>query len=187
VRIGEEYIRPRVELNTIVVVTNDFERQQQIWTTMLSRQPIEIGDQFKLTRREVPDGRGNIFLPVMYMFGGGGEVTRVNLYIAIIPEAPIKKFLDRRGKKVAYHNMTSFVTRDRMHEYWKQLEQAGFAMVDPKPYLQTPTGNYFFFVHPISTHQVLCEFVSIFVRDEAGRMVYDHSDSSLHLVAPEVQ
>ena len=182
----EEYLRPRVELNTIVVATNEFQKQQQIWTSMLSEKPIEIGDQFRMERKEVHDGRGDIFVPVCYMFGRGAEVTRINMYIAINPGAPINKFLARRGKTVIYHNMTCFVTRDKMHQYWKQLEEAGFVMVDPKPLLLADTGNYFFFVHPISAHGVTCEFVSIFTRDEAGRMRYDFSDSEVYLVPPEM-
>jgi hypothetical protein len=186
INITEEYLRPRVELNTIVVATNEFERQQQIWTAMVSEKPREMGDQFRLERGEVHDGRGDIFVPVFYMFGSGAEVTRVNMYTAINPDGPINKFLTRKGKGLVYHNMTSFVTRDKIHQYWKQLEEAGIAMVDPKPLLLTSTGNYFFFVHPISTHGVTCEFVSIFTRDEAGRMRFDFSDSEVYWVPPEM-
>jgi hypothetical protein len=186
INVTEEYLRPRVEMNTIVTVTNEFEREQQIWASMLGRAGVEIGDQHTLTRKKVVDGRGNIFVPVSYMFGDGAEVTRVNFYIAVNPDAPINKHLARRGKTVAYHNITSFVTRDKMHQYWKQLEEAGFAMIDPKPYLMAATGNYFFFVHPISAHGVLLEFVSIFTR-EKGVMRFDHSDSEILMVPPEMR
>jgi hypothetical protein len=186
VNITEEYIRPRVELNTIVTVTSDFERGQQTWTSMIGQAPIEIGDQHNLIRLEVVDGRGDVFVPVSYIFGDGEEVTRVNYYNAINPGAPINKHLDRKGKSTAYHGITSFVTRDKFHLYWKQLEEAGFAMVDPKPYLQKATGNYFFFVHPISAHGVVLEFVQIFTR-EKGAMRYDNSDSELLMVSPELR
>jgi hypothetical protein len=186
INFPEEYLRPRVELNTIVTVTSDFEKGQQIWTSMIGQAPIEIGDQHTLVRDKVVDGRGNIFVPVSYIFGDGADVTRVNYYIAINPGAPIIKHLTRREKNVsAYHNVTSFVTRDKFHLYWKQLEEAGFAMVDPKPYLMKATHNYFFFVHPISAHGVLLEFVSIFTR-EKGVMRFDHSDSEIIMVPPDL-
>lgn len=187
INVSEEYLRPRVEMNTIVTVTatSEFERQQQVWSTMLNRQPVETGDQHTLLRNSVVDGRGNIFVPVAYMFGDGAEVTRVNFYMAVNPEAPINKHLANRGKTVAYHNVTSFASRDKFHLYWKQLEEAGFAMVDPKPYLLKATGNYFFFVHPISAHGVLFEFVSIFTR-ENGVMIFDHSDSEILMVPPDL-
>lgn len=186
INVTEEYLRPRVEMHTIVAVTNEFEREQQVWTSLLGRAPVEGGDQHTLTRKKVVDGRGNIFVPVLYIFGDGAEITRVNFYNAVNPDAPINKHLARKGKSVAYHNMTSFVTRDKMHLYFKQLEEAGFAMVDPKPYLLGATGNYFFFVHPISTHGVLLEFVSIFTRDQ-GVLRFDHSDSDILMVPPDLR
>jgi hypothetical protein len=92
-----------------------------------------------------------------------------------------------RGQEVMYHNICSYVTRDRVHEYWNKLEAAGFAMVDPKPMLhkERGNGNYFYFVHPISTHGVLCEIVSFYVMDENNRLRYDWTDSRMHIVPPE--
>jgi len=89
---------------------------------------------------------------------------------------------------VMYHNICSYVTRDRVHEYWRRLEEAGFAMVDPKPLLNSGSGNgnYFFFVHPISTHGVLYEIVSAYVMDEENRLSYDWSDSETYIVPPQV-
>jgi hypothetical protein len=64
-------------------------------------------------------------------------------------------------------------------------------MVDPKPLLNVGegNGNYFFFIHPISTHGVVCEFVSIwdFPEDETfGHQVYDWSDVETYMVPPDV-
>jgi hypothetical protein len=87
-----------------------------------------------------------------------------------------------------YHNICAYVTRDRVHDYWQRLEEAGFAMVDPKPMLNTESGNgnYFYFVHPISTHGVLYEVVSSYVMDEANRLHYDWSDTTTYLVSPGI-
>ncbi len=94
----------------------------------------------------------------------------------------------RRGKNAMYHNAAGYIVRDRVHEYWKLLEKEGFAMVDPKPFLNTNrgNGNYFFFVHPISTHGVLWEFVSMISRDEATRARYDWEGAETYLVPPDI-
>ena len=86
------------------------------------------------------------------------------------------------------HNSACYVTRDRVHEYFDQLEEAGFSMVDPKPALNTNkgNGNYFFFIHPRSAHGVLWEVVSVFTRDSDVRARYDFSDTSTYLVPPEL-
>jgi hypothetical protein len=70
-----------------------------------------------------------------------------------------------------YHNICSYVTRDRTQEYWKLLDGSGFAMVDPKPLLnkESGNGNYFYFVHPFSTHGVLFEIVSSYTMDKENR------------------
>jgi hypothetical protein len=184
--ITETYLRPRVELNTIVTTTNDSSKQKQVWMDMLERNPREMGNQFRLERDVVVDGRGNIFHPVMFIFGRGGEdVTRVNMYHAVNPEGPINRFLTQSGKSLRYHCMTAFVTRDRTHEYWSQLEEAGFGMLDPKPVFLTSTGNYFWFVHPKTLHGVLLELVSIFKR-ENDKMRFDWSDSDGGFVSPDI-
>ena len=87
-----------------------------------------------------------------------------------------------------FHNLAGYVTRDRVHEYFRQLEDAGFAMVDPKPALNknSGNGNYFFFVHPISAHSVLWEFISVFIRDETIKAKFDWSDTTINMVPPEV-
>jgi hypothetical protein len=47
-----------------------------------------------------------------------------------------------------------------------------------------------FFIHPLSTHGVVCEFVSVwnFPRDKSGEayMVFDWSDSKVFMVSPDV-
>ena len=96
--------------------------------------------------------------------------------------------MDRRGKNVLYHNICAYVTRDQVHKYWNQLEESGFAMVDPKPMLNSNSGNgnYFFFVHPLSTHGVLYEVVSAYNMDPSGELKYDWSDTETYLVPPDV-
>jgi hypothetical protein len=65
-------------------------------------------------------------------------------------------------------------------------------MVDPKPLLNTGegNGNYFFFIHPNSTHGVVCEFVSLWnpPKDPASEahMIFDWSDSKIFMVTPDV-
>ncbi len=181
----EEYQRPGVALKSIMVTVNEFETQQQIWSSILSRPAVHVGDIFTNEHAEVNDGRGNIFVPVRYQFPGGGGI---NLYCALNEDAPINKVMARRGSHAMYHNSAGYIVRDRVHEYWKQLEEAGFAMVDPKPLLNRNrgNGNYFFFVHPMSTHGVLWEFVSLITRDEATRARYDWGGTETYMVSPDI-
>ena len=88
-----------------------------------------------------------------------------------------------------FHNLAAYGTRGKVHEYYRQLEESGFAMVDPKPALNKVkgNGNYFFFVHPISTYGVLWEFVSLFYRDEQGKACYDWADTDIYMVPPSVK
>jgi hypothetical protein len=185
VSITEEYQRPGVALKSIMVTVHEFEKQQQIWSSILSQPAVHIGDLYTNERAEVNDGRGNIFVPVRYQFSGGGGI---NLYCAVNEDAPINKVMARRGRQAMYHNAAGYIVRDRVHECWKQWEEAGFAMVDPKPLLNTNrgNGNYFFFVHPMSTHGVLWEFVSLTTRDEATRASYDWSDTEIFMVSPDI-
>jgi hypothetical protein len=99
---------------------------------------------------------------------------------------------DRRGKESMYYDIIFHIQRDQTHELWRQWEKSGFDMVDPKPLLNTGqgNGNYFFFIHPLSTHGVVCEFVSLwnFPRDKSSDpyMVFDWSDSKIFMVPPDV-
>jgi hypothetical protein len=183
--LTEEYLRPSVALKSIMVTVNKFEAQQEIWSSILSRPAVHVGDIFTNEQAEVNDGRGNIFVPVRYQFSGGGGI---NLYCALNEDAPINKVMARRGSHAMYHNAAGYIVRDRVHEYWKQLEEAGFAMVDPKPLLNRNrgNGNYFFFVHPMSTHEVLWEFVSLISRDEATRARYDWNGTEMYMVSPDI-
>jgi hypothetical protein len=185
VYISEEYPMPRVNLGTIMVTVKDWAKQKRIWTNILSRPAMDVGNLSTLEPGEVDDGRGNIFVPVKYRFPGSGAI---NLYCALNKDAPINQVMARRGRNVMYHNICSYVTRDKVHEYWKKLEEVGFSMVDPKPMLNDNigNGNYFFFVHPISTHGVLCEIVSAYTMDEGGGAVYDWSDTETYMVSPEI-
>jgi len=186
ISITEEYHRPSIALKSIMITVNEWEKQQQIWSSILSRPAVNIGDLFTNERAEVNDGRGNIFVPVRYQFPGGGGI---NLYCALNEDAPINKVMARRGRHTMYHNAAGYIVRDRVHECWKQWEEAGFAMVDPKPLLNTNrgNGNYFFFVHPMSTHGVLWEFVSLTTRDEAVRARYDWSNTETYMVSPDIR
>lgn len=92
---------------------------------------------------KVDDGRGNLFALVSFTLQ---EPTRINMYQPLNAEGPISKIMKRRGVTTMYHNLIIHVTRDRFHDYWAQLEDAGFSVVDPKPYLMKDTGNYFFHV-----------------------------------------
>jgi hypothetical protein len=185
VNITEEYPMPRVNLGTIMITVKEWKKQQQIWANILSRPKLEIGDLSRLLEAKVDDKRGNIFMPVKFRFPGGGAI---NLYCVLNEGAPIKKVMATRGTSVMYHNICSYVTRDSVHEYWRRLEEAGFAMVDPKPLLNSESGNgnYFFFVHPISTHRVLYEVVSAYVMDEENRVSYDWSDSETFIVPRDI-
>lgn len=185
VNITEEYPMPRVNLGTIMITVKEWEKQQRVWTNILSLPKLDVGNLSTLEEGEVNDKRGNIFVPVKYRFLGGGAV---NLYCALNEDAPINKVMARRGRTVMYYNICSYVTRDMVHQYWERLEEAGFAMVDPKPLLNTESGNgnYFFFVHPVSTHGVLCETVSSYLMDKENRVSYDWSDVKTYIVPPEV-
>jgi hypothetical protein len=59
---------------------------------------------------------------------------------------------------------------------------------DPKPMLNKGkgNGNYFFFIHPISAHGVLWEFVSMTTRDAATRGCYDYSSTEANMVSPDL-
>jgi hypothetical protein len=59
------------------------------------------------------------------------------------------------------------------------------AVGGPEPPLLHGTGNYFFFTHPVGTHGVLHEFVSLFERDEDGAVVYDYRDVEVYMVKPD--
>ena len=183
--VSEEYQRPCIALKSIMVTVHEFETQQQIWSSILSRPAVHIGDLFTNEKAEVNDGRGNIFVPVRYQFPGGGGI---NLYCTVNKDAPINKEMARRGRHAMYHNAAGYIVRDKVHECWKEWEEAGFAMVDPKPLLNANrgNGNYFFFLHPMSTHGVLWEFVSLTSRDEATRGRYDWSDTETYLVSPDI-
>jgi hypothetical protein len=93
----------------------------------------------------------------------------------------------KRGITGMYHNLAVYVTRDRVHEYFNQLEDSGFSMVDPKPALNTNkgNGNYFYFVHPRSTNGVLWEVVSMFTRDDSVKAHYDWSDTKIYMTPPD--
>jgi hypothetical protein len=87
-----------------------------------------------------------------------------------------------------YHNAAGYIVRDKVHTCFKQWEEAGFALLDPKPPLNAVrgNGNYFFFIHPISTHGVLFEFVSYIERDEAVRARYVWSGTETYIVPPDI-
>jgi catechol 2,3-dioxygenase-like lactoylglutathione lyase family enzyme len=184
--IKEKIIRPRVDLKTPVVSVQDFEKQTNVWADVLSR-PARLREGGE--RPPVDDRRGNQFIAHMYGFDNR---SKISVYHALNPEGSIRRTLARRGKESMYYDMIFHVQRDQTHELWRQWEKAGFAMVDPKPLLNTGqgNGNYFFFIHPISTHGVVCEFVSLwnFPEDETGDvyMVFDWSDSKTFMVSPEV-
>jgi hypothetical protein len=184
INITEEYIRPRIVINTVMVTVKEPEKQRKIWSSIVSRPAVEQGNLFTLEPGQVDDGRGNIFVPVRYQFT---QSKGINLYCAL-NDGPINKVMARRGVNGMFHNLAGYVTRDRVHEYYKQLEEAEFALVDPKPALNKNkgNGNYFFFVHPICTHGVLWEFVSMFTRDESCHARYDWSDTSINLLPPEI-
>jgi len=185
VNIDQQFLMPRVNLGTVMVTVKDWEKQPSIWSDFLSMPALDVGNLSTLEAGKVNDGRGNIFVPVKYRFRGGGAI---NLYCALNEDAPINKVMSNRGRSVMYHNICSYVTRDKVHEYWELLEKAGFAMVDPKPLLnkESGNGNYFFFVHPLSTHGVLFEVVSSYTMDEKYRLSYDWNDTTVFLVSPEV-
>ena len=185
VKIENLYPRPRIVLNSAMVTVNDFENQQKIWSNILSRPAVETGDIFRLTPGKVEDGRGNIFILIRFQFY---ESKGINVYCAINKEAPINKVMAKRGVTGMIHNSACYVTRDRLHEYFEQLEEAGFSMVDPKPALNVNkgNGNYFFFVHPRSSHGVLWEVVSIFTRDMSARARFDYSDTTIFMVPPDL-
>jgi hypothetical protein len=185
VKIKDQYLMPRVTLGTVMVTVKDWQHQPGIWSDFLSMKALDVGNLSTLETAKVNDGRGNIFIPVKYRFPGNGAI---NLYCAINEEAPINKVMAKRAQTVMYHNICSYVTRDQTHEYWKLLDAAGFAMVDPKPMLnkEAGNGNYFYFVHPYSTHGVLFEIVSAYNMDKDFRLSYDWNDTITYMVSPNV-
>jgi hypothetical protein len=184
--IKDKIIRPRVDLKTPVVSVLDFEKYAQIWATLLSR-PLNL--RAREGQPPVDDRRGNQFIVHMFQFE---NESKISIYHALNPEGSIRRTLSRIGKDAMYYDMILHVQRDQTHELWRQWEKAGFAMVDPKPLLNTAqgNGNYFFFIHPISTHGVVCEFVSLwnFPEDPSSdiHMVFDWSDSKIFMVSPDV-
>jgi hypothetical protein len=185
IEISDQYIMPRVNLGTIMVTVKDWQHQPGIWSDFLSMPALETGNLSTLEAGEVNDGRGNIFIPVKYRFSGKGAI---NMYCAVNDDAPINKVMAKRGQTIMYHNICAYVARDRVHDYWRRLEAAGFAMVDPKPLLNKVkgNGNYFYFVHPLSTHGVLLEIVSAYHMDEEYRVSFDWSDSQVFMVSPDL-
>jgi hypothetical protein len=182
----EKILRARVDLKTPVVSVSEFEKQAQVWADILSR-PARLregGD-----RPPVDDRRGNKFIAHMFQFENR---SKISVYHALNPEGSIRRTLARRGKESMYYDMILHVQRDATHQLWRDWEKAGFAMVDPKPLLNTGqgNGNYFFFIHPISTHGVVCEFVSLwnFPEDEKSdiHMVFDWNDTKTFMVSPEL-
>ena len=183
-KITDVYLRPRIVLNSVMVTVSESEKQREVWANILSRQPVTQGSIYTLEPGQVNDGRGNIFIPVRFGFT---QSKGINLYRAINPEGPINKVMRKKGVKGMYHNLACYVSRDQVHTYFKQLEDAGFSMVDPKPALNTNkgNGNYFFFVHPRSVHGVLWEIVSIFIRNEAVKAYFDWSDTKIYMLPPD--
>ncbi len=184
IKISDEYPRPRIVFNSVMVTVNAAEKQREVWSNILSRKAADTGDIFTLEPGQVNDGRGNIFIPIRFGFT---QSKGINVYRAVNPEGPINKVMRKRGVNGLYHNLAAYVTRDRLHEYWSALEAAGFSMVDPKPALNANhgNGNYFFFVHPRSSFGVLWEVVSIFTRDESIRARFDWSDTKVYMLPPD--
>jgi hypothetical protein len=185
ITIKDKIIRPRVDLKTPVVSVRDFEKQTEIWAQLLAR-PARLregGD-----RPPVDDRRGNQFIAHMFQFANN---SKISVYHALNPEGSIRRTLSRYGRDSMYYDMIFHVQRDATHELWRLWEQAGFAMVDPKPLLNTGqgNGNYFFFIHPLSTHGVVCEFVSQWnfpTNEVDAYMVFDWTDSKIFMVSPDV-
>ena len=183
--ITEKIIRPRVDLKTPVVSVKNFEAQQMVWGSILSR-PVRLRHAGEVV--PVDDKRGNSFIANMYHFNNR---SKISVYHALNEEGSIRRTLARRGKDAMYYDMILHFQRDKAHELWRQWEEAGFAMVDPKPLLNRHggNGNYFFFIHPISTHGVVCEFVSLwnFPEDETSEthILYDWTDTKVFMVSPD--
>ncbi len=186
VKIKDEIIRPKVELKTPVVSVQDFQKQTEVWATMLSK-PAHRRESEE--RSPVDDHHGNQFITHMYQFN---NKCKISVYHALNPEGSIRRTLARMSKEAMYYDMIFHVQRDQTYELWKQWDKAGFAMVDPKPLLSTGqgNGNYFFFIHPISTHGVVCELVSLwnFPEDQSVEpyIIFDWSDSKVYMVPPDL-
>jgi hypothetical protein len=185
VNITDQYIMPQFHLGTIMVTVKDWKNQPQIWSDILSMPILQTGDLSTLTSAQVNDGRGNTFIPIKFRFPGHGAI---NLYLAVNEDAPINKVMAKRGQTVMYHNICGYITRDRIHDYWKLLDAAGFAMVDPKPMLNANTGNgnYFYFTHPATLHGVLFEIVSAYYMDKDYKFIFDWNETRLFTVSPEI-
>ena len=184
VKMTEEIIRPKMVLTTVIVTVEESDKAREVWSNILGRKPVEQGSIFTLEPGQVNDGRGNIFIPVRFGFN---QSKGLNLYRATNPEGPINKVMRKRGVKGMYHNLAGYVMRDQLHDYFGQLEDAGFSMVDPKPALNVNkgNGNYFFFVHPRSTYGVLWEMVSMFTRDESVKASYDWNGVQIYMLPPD--
>jgi hypothetical protein len=185
VALSEEYLRPRMEVVTCVIAAKHFEKQHELWSTILDQPaPVRTRDPQSLDKSLVNDGRGDVFWPSSFLLQGH---SKISIYLALNDDGPINKVLARRGRNALFHNIIFLVRRDKIHECWEQLEDAGFAMVDPKPLLLESTGNYFFFVHPISTHGILSEFVAATWMDRnVSEFMFDWADTELNVVPPEI-
>ena len=185
VDMKEEILRPDMVLTTMIITVEESDKAREVWTNILGRKPVEQGSIFTLEPGQVNDGRGNIFIPVRFGFK---QSKGINLYRATNPEGPINKVMRKRGVKGMYHNLAGYIMRDRLHEYFGQLEDAGFSMVDPKPALNANkgNGNYFFFVHPRSTYGVLWEMVSMFTRGDDMKAKYDWTGVKTYMLPPDL-
>ena len=187
VSFGEEVIRPSIQLATIVVASaadESFEAQHDIWRTVLGQDgPVKTKDALTKSQYLVDDGRGNKFWPSSYLMQG---TAKVSLYNIASSEGPIRALINKRGQQALYHNVIFLVTRDKIHDYWSDLEQDGYLMVDPKPLLLGSTGNHFFFVHPRSVNGVTCEFVSATkMNPSTSEFEFDWAGTKTFVVSPE--
>jgi hypothetical protein len=183
IEMKEEILRPPMVLTTMIITVEESDKAREVWTNILGRKPVDQGSIFTLEPGQVNDGRGNIFIPVRFGFK---ESKGINLYRATNPEGPINKVMRKRGVKGMYHNLAGYIMRDHLHDYFGQLEDAGFSMVDPKPALNANkgNGNYFFFVHPRSTYGVLWEMVSMFTRGDDMKARYDYTGVKTYMLPP---
>ena len=187
VSFDEAVIRPRITLATIVVAAagdSSFEALNDVWRKVLGQDsPVRTKDAHTKDRYVVDDGRGNRFWPSAYLLQ---DTAKVSIYNIASDTGPIRALLNKRGKRALYHNVIFLVTRDRMHDYWSELEHEGYLMVDPKPLLLGSTGNHFFFVHPKSTQGVTCEFVSATRLNPAtSEFEFDWNETQTFVVSPE--
>jgi hypothetical protein len=76
-KITDQYIRPRLVMNSVMVTVEESEKQREVWSNILSKKSVDIGNIFTLASGQIDDGRGNIFITIRFGFA---ESKGINVF-----------------------------------------------------------------------------------------------------------